>query len=64
MAAIRKRYDDQIALGARLGHLPHPQGPRPEGDEMLYREMQDRYGKYFKGDMGAEAIQKRLQTST
>ncbi len=33
-----------------------------EGDENLYREMRDRYGIYFKGYMGAAAIQKRLET--
>ena len=33
-----------------------------EGDENLYREMRDRYGMYFKGDMGAAAIKKRLET--
>ncbi|MFY7824874.1 MAG: DNA-directed RNA polymerase subunit beta', partial [Candidatus Planktophila sp.] len=33
-----------------------------EGDENLYREMRDRYGIYFKGYMGATAIQKRLET--
>ena len=33
-----------------------------EGDEMLYREMRDRFGTYFDGGMGAEAIQKRLET--
>ncbi|ASY25503.1 DNA-directed RNA polymerase subunit beta' [Candidatus Planktophila lacus] len=33
-----------------------------EGDENLYREMRDRYGIYFKGDMGAAAIKKRLET--
>ena len=33
-----------------------------EGDEMLYREMSDRFGKYFEGGMGAAAIQKRLET--
>ncbi len=33
-----------------------------EGDETLYREMKKRFGKYFSGSMGAEAIQKRLQT--
>jgi DNA-directed RNA polymerase subunit beta' len=33
-----------------------------EGDENLYREMRDRYGMYFKGYMGAAAIQKRLET--
>ncbi len=32
------------------------------GDEILYREMRNRFGKYFQGAMGAEAIQKRLQT--
>ncbi len=33
-----------------------------EGDEMLYREMRDRFGLYFEGGMGAAAIQKRLET--
>ena len=33
-----------------------------EGDEVLYREMKTRFGKYFAGSMGADAIQKRLQT--
>jgi DNA-directed RNA polymerase subunit beta' len=31
-----------------------------EGDELLYREMRDRYGRYFRGGMGAQAIQDRL----
>jgi len=33
-----------------------------EGDEALYRTMVDRYGNYFTGDMGAAAIQRRLET--
>jgi DNA-directed RNA polymerase subunit beta' len=33
-----------------------------EGDESLYRELRDRYGVYFKGLMGAQAIQSRLET--
>jgi len=33
-----------------------------EGDELLYRDMTYRFGKYFEGHMGAAAIQKRLQT--
>jgi len=33
-----------------------------EGDEILYREMKTRFGKYFAGSMGADAIQKRLQS--
>jgi DNA-directed RNA polymerase subunit beta' len=33
-----------------------------EGDEVLYREMKLRFGKYFEGHMGAAAIQKRLES--
>ena len=33
-----------------------------EGDEVLYREMKTRFGRYFEGSMGADAIQKRLET--
>ena len=33
-----------------------------EGDEQLYREMRDRFGMYFKGQMGAAAIKHRLET--
>ncbi|MGH3504677.1 MAG: DNA-directed RNA polymerase subunit beta', partial [Nocardioidaceae bacterium] len=33
-----------------------------EGDELLYREMRDRFGRYFSGGMGAQAIQERLQS--
>jgi DNA-directed RNA polymerase subunit beta' len=33
-----------------------------EGDEVLYREVKARYGKYFSGSMGAEAIKARLAT--
>ncbi|MQA83190.1 MAG: DNA-directed RNA polymerase subunit beta' [Streptosporangiales bacterium] len=32
-----------------------------EGDEMLYREMRDRFGRYFEGGMGAAAIKERLE---
>ncbi|MDU1685090.1 MAG: DNA-directed RNA polymerase subunit beta', partial [Varibaculum cambriense] len=32
-----------------------------EGDERLYRDLEMRYGIYFKGDKGAQAVQKRLQ---
>jgi DNA-directed RNA polymerase subunit beta' len=33
-----------------------------EGDEVLYREMRDRFGLYFEGGMGAAALQKRLES--
>ncbi len=32
------------------------------GDEMLYREMKNWFGKYFEGYMGATAIKKRLES--
>ncbi|ALQ30165.1 DNA-directed RNA polymerase subunit beta' [Glutamicibacter soli] len=32
-----------------------------EGDEGLYRTMREKYGLFFEGSMGAEAIQKRLE---
>ncbi len=31
-----------------------------EGDELLYREMRDRFGRFFRGGMGAQAIQERV----
>ena len=31
-----------------------------EGDEILYREMKNRFGRYFEGSMGAEAVKARL----
>ena len=30
-------------------------------DELLYRELRDRFGEYFEGGMGAESLQKLLQ---
>ena len=36
--------------------------PDLEGDEVLYRELRDRFGLYFEGGMGAAAIQTRLES--
>jgi DNA-directed RNA polymerase subunit beta' len=33
-----------------------------EGDEMIYRELRDRFGQYFTGGMGAEALQRLLES--
>ncbi len=33
-----------------------------EGDELLYREMRERFGPYFRGGMGAQALQERLES--
>ncbi|RYQ19602.1 DNA-directed RNA polymerase subunit beta' [Bifidobacterium pseudolongum] len=62
MAAIRQRYDDQIArLGAVFSKFKDLKPGDMENDVDLWREMEDRYGDYFEGSMGAEAIKQRLQ---
>ena len=62
MAAIRQRYDDQIQrLTAVFDRFKTLKPGDMEGDVDLWREMKDRYGDYFDGCMGAEAIKKRLQ---
>ena len=62
MAAIRQRYDDQIArIGAVFDKFKNLKPGDMENDVDLWREMEDRYGDYFEGCMGAEAIKKRLQ---
>ena len=62
MAAIRTRYDEQIQrLNAVFDRFKSLRAGDMEGDVDLWREMEDRYGDYFEGCMGAEAIKKRLQ---
>ena len=63
MASIRRRADQQIAsLDEVFDRFRNLKVQDLEGNEILYREMRDRYGRYFKGGMGAAAIQKRLET--
>ncbi|MFV0458043.1 MAG: DNA-directed RNA polymerase subunit beta' [Actinomycetales bacterium] len=63
MNAIRRRADAEIdrldQVWTRFANLKVSD---LEGDEMLYRQLRDRYGMYFEGSMGAQAIQKRLET--
>ncbi|HEY4535302.1 MAG TPA: DNA-directed RNA polymerase subunit beta' [Enteractinococcus sp.] len=63
MGQVRKRAEAEIAQmeevwerfkNLKVGDL--------EGDEQIFRSMRDKYGEYFEGSMGAEAIQRRLQT--
>ena len=62
MAAIRKRADAEIdRFDTVFDRFASLKVQDLEGDEVLYRELSRRYGSYFKGSMGAEAIQKRLQ---
>ena len=63
MAQIRKRADAEIdRLDRVCDRFKNLKVQDLEGDEMLYREMRDRFGTYFNGGMGAAAIQKRLES--
>src|SRR5215207_3152782 len=50
LAAIRERYDEVRDL--------HPR--KMIEDEMLWRELKDRYGDYFDGGMGADALKQLI----
>ena len=61
-AQIRKKYDAEIDRITRVWErFKTLKVADLEGDEQLYRAMKLRYGTYFEGGMGAEAIQRRLQ---
>ncbi|TDE88462.1 DNA-directed RNA polymerase subunit beta' [Occultella glacieicola] len=63
MAQIRKRADNELdRLEQVWDRFKNLKVADLEGDEMLYRQLQDRYGNYFEGSMGAGAIQKRLES--
>src|SRR5689334_6407038 len=58
----RKRADQQIErIDQVWDRFKNLKVQDIEGDEILYREMRDRFGLYFEGGMGAAAIQRRLQ---
>ena len=61
MAALRRRADTELErLDRVFDRFRTLKVQDLEGDEMLFREMRDRYGRWFDGGMGAAAIQKRL----
>ncbi|MFC4554419.1 DNA-directed RNA polymerase subunit beta' [Georgenia faecalis] len=63
MAQLRKRADAELErLDQVWDRFKNLKVGDLEGDELLYRELQARYGIYFKGYMGATAIQKRLES--
>lgn len=62
MNQIRKRSENEIGrLDEVWSTFKSLKVQDLMGDEMLYREMKNWFGKYFEGHMGAAAIQKRLQ---
>ena len=63
MNQIRKRADIELErLTSVWDRFKNLKVQDLEGDEVLYREMRDRFGLYFEGGMGAAAIQARLQS--
>ncbi|HZI98838.1 MAG TPA: DNA-directed RNA polymerase subunit beta' [Actinomycetales bacterium] len=63
MTAVRKRSDAELArLDEVWNTFKTLKVQDLMGDELLYREMKNWFGKYFEGFMGATAIQKRLET--
>ncbi|MDQ3357275.1 MAG: DNA-directed RNA polymerase subunit beta' [Actinomycetota bacterium] len=63
MNQIRRRADQQIErLEQVWDRFKNLKVQDLEGDEILYREMRDRFGMYFEGGMGAAALQQRLET--
>ncbi|MFY8205224.1 MAG: DNA-directed RNA polymerase subunit beta', partial [Actinomycetes bacterium] len=62
MNSIRRKIDAEIdRLALVFDRFRTLKVQDLEGDEMLYREMRDRYGRYFTGGMGAAAIKRRLE---
>ena len=61
MNQIRRRAQEKIdRLDSVLSRFRDLKVQDLEADEMLYRELRDRFGEYFEGGMGAEALQRRL----
>ena len=63
LASVRKRYEREAEHLDRVwDRFKNLKVADLEGDEALYRSMIDKYGLYFDGAMGAEAIKKRLES--
>ncbi|HEX4978933.1 MAG TPA: DNA-directed RNA polymerase subunit beta', partial [Acidimicrobiales bacterium] len=57
IANVRERAEDELALVQRaFEEFRDLHGRKIIEDELLWRELRDRYGDYFEGGMGAEAI--------
>ncbi|KLR60656.1 DNA-directed RNA polymerase, beta' subunit, predominant form [Actinobacteria bacterium IMCC26207] len=61
LAAIREDFDGELELVNRVWDEFKDLYPRKIlEDEMLWRELEDRYGEYFEGGMGAAAIKQLI----
>ncbi|MFB0834052.1 DNA-directed RNA polymerase subunit beta' [Arthrobacter halodurans] len=62
MAQVRKRADAEIErLEQVWDRFKNLKVADLEGDEGLFRQLREKYGLFFEGSMGAEAIKKRLE---
>ncbi|GER21580.1 DNA-directed RNA polymerase subunit beta' [Zafaria cholistanensis] len=63
MAQVRKRADASIErLEQVWDRFKNLKVADLEGDEGLFRQLREKYGLFFEGHMGAEAIKKRLES--
>jgi DNA-directed RNA polymerase subunit beta' len=61
LAAIREQYDEELELLGRVWDEFRTLYPRQIiEDELLWREIRDRYDEYFEGGMGADAIKQLI----
>ena len=61
MAATRERYELELdVLQRAFDEFKDLFARKIIEDEMLWRELEDRYGEYFEGGMGAEAIKQLI----
>jgi DNA-directed RNA polymerase subunit beta' len=62
LTSIRDRYDAELDVMQRAyDEFKDLFARKIIDDEMLWRELQDRYGDYFEGGMGAEAIARLIE---
>ena len=57
IAALREEYEEEVELVQRIfDEFKDLHSRKIIEDEMLWRELADRYGDYFEGGMGADVI--------
>ena len=62
LVAIRERYEAELDLLSRVWDEFRTLFSRQIlEDEMLWRELEDRFGEYFEGGMGADAIKQLIE---
>jgi len=61
IAALREQFEEEAEMVQRVfDEFKDLHGRKIIEDELLWRELEDRYGDYFEGGMGAEAIAQLL----